>query len=105
MFTKFALKTLEAIWRPRFKYKKAGVMLMDISPAQAVQGDLFPVEPENAKRAQLMVALDGINARYGRGSVKTGSIGFHDREHCYMRQERKSQGYTTDWDQVPIARA
>ena len=80
-------------------------MLTDISPADAVQGELFPVEPEHDKRAQLMVALDGINARYGRGSVKTGSIGFHDREHWYMRQERKSQGYTTNWNEVLIARA
>ncbi len=105
VFTKYALRALEFIWRPGFKYKKAGVMLMDISPADSIQGELFPVEPENDKRAQLMVTLDGINARYGRGSVKTGSIGFHDREHWYMRQERKSQGYTTNWNEVLIARA
>lgn len=105
VFTKYALRALETIWRPGFKYKKAGVMLMDISPADSIQGELFPVEPENDKRAQLMMALDGINARFGRGSVKTGSIGFHDREHWYMRQERKSQGYTTNWDEVLIARA
>jgi len=104
-FTKYALRALETIWRPGFKYKKAGVMLMDISPAENIQGELFSTEPEYDKRAQLMVALDGINARYGRGSVKTGSIGFHDRDHWYMRQERKSQGYTTNWSEVPIARA
>lgn len=105
VFTKHALKALETIWRPGFKYKKAGVMLMDISPAENIQGELFPVEPEQDRRAQLMIALDGINARYGRGAVKTGSVGFHDREHWYMRQERKSQGYTTNWHEVPIARA
>lgn len=43
-----------------------------------------------------MATLDEINARFGRGCLKTGSIGFHEREHWYMRQERKSPGYTAN---------
>lgn len=105
IFTKYALKALDAIWRPGYKYKKAGVMLMEIVPSQPVQGELCFGDPGQEKRAQLMTTLDEINARFGRGTLKTGSIGFHDKEHWYMRQERKSPGYTTNWHEVPIARA
>ena len=52
-----------------------------------------------------MATLDEINARLGRGCLKTGSIGFHEREHWYMRQECKSPGYTANWLEVPIVRA
>lgn len=105
IFTKFALKALEAIWRPGYKYKKAGVMLMEILPSQPVQGELFFGYPEQEKRVKLMATLDEINVRFGRGCLKTGNIGFHEREHWYMRQERKSPSYTTNWLEVPIVRA
>jgi hypothetical protein len=72
-------------------YSKAGEMFMDIEPAEVIQQELFPVEEEVENRVGLMSTLDAINARCGRGSLKTGSIGFHERDNWYMRQERKTQ--------------
>jgi DNA polymerase V len=39
--SKAAGLTLAAIWRPGFSYKKAGVVLLDLTPAPARQGDLW----------------------------------------------------------------
>jgi DNA polymerase V len=47
-----------------------------------------------------MQALDKLNLRYGRGTVKVSTQGaFTDWQ---MRQERKSPNYTTAWDEVPV---
>ena len=52
----------DAAGRP-FRYKKAGVMLLDLCPADA-QADLFaPVRPE---RQHLYAAMDALNRRFGR---------------------------------------
>jgi DNA polymerase V len=85
------------IWRDGYKYKKAGIMLGDISPVTMVQGDLL--EPVKTSDTKLMKAIDGLNSRFGRGTVKLSSGEFQGE--WGMRQERKSPDYTTDWTQVP----
>lgn len=47
-----------------------------------------------------MNALDGLNQRFGRGTVKVSIQGAY--KEWQMKQERKSPNYTTDWDEVPI---
>ncbi len=86
------------LWRAGYKYKKAGIMLGDISPVTMVQGDLL--EPVTTNDARLMKAIDGLNSRFGRGTIKLSSGEFHGE--WGMRQERKSPDYTTDWMQVPV---
>ncbi|MDO5680411.1 MAG: Y-family DNA polymerase [Pelistega sp.] len=56
-------------------------------------------------RDKLMAVVDSVNQRYGQGMVKPASIGVHEKAHWYMRQERKTQGYTTNWNELLIARA
>ncbi len=53
--------------------------------------------PSNGK---LMPALDTLNQRFGRGTVKVSTQGAY--QDWQMRQERKSPNYTSDWDEVPI---
>lgn len=74
----------------REDYANASVMLMDIEPAEVLQQELFPAEEEVEKGVDLISSLDSINARFGRVTLKTGSIGFHDRQNWSMRQERKT---------------
>lgn len=87
------------MFKPEYQYKKAGIMLSEISPVTHRQGDLL--EPETTSNAPLMQALDKLNLRYGRGTVKVSTQGaFKDWQ---MRQERKSPNYTTDWHEIPLA--
>lgn len=87
----------ELLWRDGYKYKKAGIMLGDISPVGVVQTDLL--EPVTTSDTKLMRAIDGLNSRFGRGTVKVSTGGL--RDEWAMRQERKSPNYTTDWHAVP----
>ena len=133
--TKLALRVLKDIYRPGFNYVKAGIMLMDLQSAQQGQLSLFAwnEDEESAKlrsdglnqiqtsrdikaislssqqepqaRENLMAVVDNVNQRYGQGKVKPASIGVHEKAHWYMRQERKTQGYTTNWNELLIARA
>jgi DNA polymerase V len=88
----------ERMFKPEYQYKKAGIMLSEISPVTHRQGDLL--EGEVSSNGKLMLALDTLNQRFGRGTVKVSTQGaFKDWQ---MRQERKSPNYTSDWDEVPM---
>jgi len=101
---------LQAIYRQGFKYAKAGVMLLDLQPDSVIQGELDlggdDSLEEIADKARLMSALDAINKRYGRGTMKMASAGLDgDRRVWSMRQERRTPAYTTNWADIPIVRA
>jgi DNA polymerase V len=51
---------LSAIWRPGFRYKNAGIMLLDLVPAASVQGALFD-RPDTPRSRALMGAVDSLN--------------------------------------------
>ena len=59
--------------------------------ATHVQGDLL--EATHVDKHKLMEALDNLNARYVRGSVKVSTQGAYSG--WQMKQERKSPNYTT----------
>lgn len=101
---------LQAIYCQGFKYAKAGVMLLDLQPDSVVQGELDLAEDDShadiAEKVRLMSALDTINKRYGRGTMRMASAGLDgDRRVWSMRQERRTPAYTTNWVDIPIARA
>ena len=88
----------ERMFKDGYQYKKAGISLSEISPFTRRQADLL--EPESTSNANLMLVLDKLNQRYGRGTVKVSTQGaFKDWQ---MRQERKSPNYTTCWDEIPV---
>jgi DNA polymerase V len=88
----------ERLFKPEYQYKKAGIMLSEISPVSHHQGDLLE-EPSPAQ-GTLMQTLDALNKRFGRGSVKVSTQGAYSG--WQMRQERRSPNYTTDWTEVPV---
>lgn len=85
------------LFKPEYAYKKAGIMLGEITPLGQNQADWL--EPMQATDAKLMDALDGLNKKFGRGTVKVSTQGAH--KGWQMRQERKSPSYTTDWAGLP----
>ncbi len=92
---KISLWALKRIYRPGFNYAKAGVMLSEIVPKAGIQNDLFSQPVSNQKSEALMSAMDDINRKMGRESIKLASEGF--KRPWKMRQENKSSNYTTDW--------
>jgi DNA polymerase V len=103
-----ALAGLHCIYKPEFLYAKAGVMLLELQPASVQQGELA-LEPEpgvTRDKGRLMGALDGLNRRYGRGTVLLASTGLKgERRRWSMKQERRTPQYTTRWEDMPVVRA
>ena len=97
---KVAMWGLKRIYRAGFRYQKAGVLLSEIVPPSAVQTDLFAGRTDGRSKI-VMGLLDGINRRLGRGTVHSASQGF--TQPWRMKQEHKSPGYTTCWDELPEA--
>jgi DNA polymerase V len=95
--TAAAQRALTAIWKNGYRYKKGGVMLLDLTPAQYVQGSLFD-EPDNETSKSRMKVLDLINRKYGRGTVIIGSNGL--KQKWAMRRGHMSQRYTTSWQEL-----
>ncbi|GGY13303.1 Y-family DNA polymerase [Paludibacterium paludis] len=98
--TRAALDGLSRLYREGLAYKKTGVALLDIEPASRVQPDLFTAAPD-PRRDSLMSALDGINDRFGRGTVKLASQNISQR--WLMRRAACSPRYTTRIDELPTA--
>ena len=101
-----ALAGLRAIYRPGFKLAKAGVMLLDLQSAAVQQGELDLQDDDAPDRSRLMTALDELNQRYGRGTLLMASAGLAgDLRAWSMKQERRTPGYTTCWEDMPMVRA
>lgn len=92
-----ALHGLACVWKPGFRYKKAGVILLDLVQAGAVQGELFAL-PDSEASQRLMAAIDGLNGRYGRDVLTIGTAG--RRRAWKLRSEQLSSRFTTDWDDL-----
>ena len=103
-----ALTGLAQIYRPGFKFSKAGVMLLDLQSAAIEQTELDLEGDTESQygRVRLMGALDSINSRYGKGSIQIATGGhFAARKDWTMRQERRTPAYTTCIEDMPVARA
>lgn len=93
-----ATRALRGIWRPGFRYAKAGVLLLDLyRPEELPAADLFASRDPERSRA-LMTALDAINGRYGRETVRPG--GTRLAKGWAMRRANLSPCYTTRLDDL-----
>ncbi len=59
------------LWRPGFRFRKAGLTLLELSADDLVQGEL-EFSAAAPSRRRLLEAVDRINARYGRNSLRFG---------------------------------
>lgn len=101
LISQYARKALDIIFREGFRYKKAGVIVMDLVPDDQVQTSLFqPVDyrPQD----QVMKVMDSLNNRYGRNTVKLAGEGINPR--WTLRQERLSPCFTTRWTDLIVVK-
>lgn len=99
--TSFATKALSQIFRQGYAYKKAGVVVMDITPENQCQLNIF--ENSNPKHKALMATVDRLNRAIGQNKIKLGS---QDMDRTWkMRQERLSPRYTTQLSEIISVKA
>jgi DNA polymerase V len=87
-----SMEALKSIYRTNCFYKRAGVMVSEIVPQSKVQLTLFD-QSNNKNRKKLMKAVDTLNEKYGRMSVRFAVNGPNKKQ--YIKQEKLSPCYTT----------
>jgi DNA polymerase V len=97
-----ALSGLRQIYRNGYAYQKAGVMLTGIIAASARPRTLFDDAAAQQRSATLMTTIDHINRRMGSGTMQL--LGEGIKKSWSMRHENRSQRYTTEWNELAVAR-
>lgn len=89
---------LREVFRLGYRYKKAGVMLLEITSKDRIQKNLFVKEGESDQSSRVAEAMDEINKKFGRHTVIPASTGL--QRDWYMKQDSRSPRYTTDWNEL-----
>ena len=87
---------LDQIYRPRYRFMKAGVMLLDLVDAQQHQLSLLNAPAHHHPR--LMATVDAINQRMGQGTIRFGMT--DDDAPWQLRCAHRSNRFTTHWDEL-----
>src|SRR5690606_24592151 len=69
------------MFRPGFRYQKAGVMLDDLVPADAVQGELFMPTAGKRRDTRIADAMDTVTARFGKAAIQVAAEGINSSWH------------------------
>ena len=96
----FATQALKEIYKKDYGYKKAGVILYDISPDTGTQNILFD-HIDRPKHAVLMQTMDLLNAQHGKNTI---SIGAQGTGKIPAHQENISPRYTTHWNEIMVVK-
>lgn len=95
---------LSRLYRRGIFYKRAGVMVSDITSAEAYQPDLFVYDPQRRRKYEnVSAALDVINSRLGADTVVLGAQQYREKGADgkslkfvnAIRRVLKSPDYTT----------
>jgi DNA polymerase V len=97
-----AVEVLSSIYKPGIKYKKAGVLLSDLSSEGIYNRDLFfqRSEKDLLKKIKVNRVFDRLNSRYGSGTI---CIAKENYEKFYLtRRKNLSPAYTSNFYDLPI---
>ncbi len=106
-----AIEVLKHIFRNGINYKRAGVMVSDISSASAIQPDLFNFDREKSvKYRSLSEAMDEINRRLGADTIVLASQQYQKKDDSgknvkfthAIKRDLKSPDYSTSLDAFRI---
>ncbi|MGB6976325.1 MAG: Y-family DNA polymerase [Gammaproteobacteria bacterium] len=98
---KAAKAGLKKIYKPGYQYRKTGIILMNLVEERKNQQHLFLPEQNEHSKA-LMSLVDRINYRYGHHTLRWAAQGFE--QAWQMRRDQCSPHYTSDWQQLAIAK-
>lgn len=100
----YAHEAVYAMYQQGYAYKRAGVILSDLSPHDHDQGILFEQNNEHHQKfKQLMKTIDAINNEWGSNMVHSAAQG--TQASTRAQQTHRSPAYTTRWDSLPIVKA
>jgi len=96
---KAAQSGIKRIYKPGYSFKKCGVMLSGLEPANGRWLSLLDLPPDaHGRHAPLMRILDQCNTRWGRDTIKYAASGI--RGSWQMRRDFCSPRYSTVWEEL-----
>lgn len=95
----YTVQAVKRLYREGYRYKKVGVMLLDLLSTDYHQADLFS-RGDDRHSQQRMAVVDQINTVMGQGTVRFAREGL--QQPWVMRQAKRSPAYTTRWAQLPL---
>jgi DNA polymerase V len=98
-----ATRGADRLFRAGDAYRKAGVLLPDVAPAEQAPADLFAEVAEDDRARRRMAVLDAVNRKYGRETLRfAGQLA---GSGWRRRSERGSGVSTTRWAGLARVRA
>ncbi len=95
----YSVIALKSLYKTGYKYKKSGVIVSDVVPANQQQTSMWE-KFNREKRKKLMEIIDGINEKAGLEKVKFAIQGTEN--NWKMKQENLSPHYTTRWNDILV---
>jgi len=95
-------KVLHQIFKPGYRYIKAGVVLDELNPSEFRQTDIYAPR-DYGKLERLFEAVDSTNQHFGGGTVHFLSTGFE--KAWAMKMDYRSPRYTTRWEELAEVQA
>lgn len=92
----YTLQAFRHQFRQGMPYKNAGIILTRIRPEAVVQPDLFDTR-DRSRDSRLQSALDTINDRYGRNSIRFAA---QTKQDDVYRLEHLSRRFTTNINEI-----
>ena len=107
---KAAKEVLKGIYHQGYLYKRAGVIVLGITPDSPLQQDLFDLDAEHIQKfRQLDKVVDRINKRYGTESIVIGAQQYTQKDGKNVeadifanaiKHDFKSKNPTTRWSDI-----
>ena len=90
ILNQYAINGLRNIFKSGIEYKKAGILLLGLTPSTSRQMSLF--EKDTTKHSALMETMDNIHRRFGPHRMKLGSQDL--KQTWKMRRDYLSNRFT-----------
>jgi len=101
-FISRGFEILDEIYKPGYRYKKATIMLLGITPQNQMQLSFGEKDNDFHKKVNLTKTFDGINNRYGLEVIKYGATG--TEQPWRVKNQLCSPRYTTSWEDLLVVR-
>ncbi len=92
-----SLESLRKIYKPGYRYKKAGVVMDQLKKADTIAEQLFE-KGDNAKSKNLMGVMDKVNQTMGGNILHVGTMGV--KQEWIAKPETCSGRFTTSWNEL-----
>jgi DNA polymerase V len=97
-FLQVARTALEKIFKPGYRYAKAGAFCPKVISNIGAQRDLFKAHEDFLRKQKSMQILDTITSKYGDTALFYASLG--TKNACKRKQDQVSSRFTTNWNEL-----